>query len=706
MRKYHKQHGYDKTSLKKKTTAIIYLTMMLTPQAAQYAQIARAAPHIAPVKKITIPSNQNVQLNLDQNYSYKTPDYSNNNVIKISSEAGNSLSIEPLKEGSTFLTLALSDSQNTVIQSFVIDVVDAGIDGIFDVEDIVNYLNIFPSSAIVTDVRKMLEQIDSRIITSAANNQPPESLSQQLIIFDPNQQKFVQTYSDLSNFFTDPDGDYLSYSIIEAPDLLSGLTLALHGGMLTIGGTPTLPTAFTVRATDPGGLYADLKNTLNFVPEPVSHSVIYADGNLTQIDLGNYFADRDHDTLTFSYEQSQISNSSIHSWLNENILSISGPITGPLDIHISATDGNGWWAHNEVHIVGKKITEDNLAPIALSQAVIIFDPTQKKYVQTPGSLDAYFQDPDGDSLSYSIVKKPDPFSGLSLSINNNILSIGGIATAPTAFTIRATDPHGQYAETQGRLNFVPEAISHSVVQPTGLLTQIDLNEFFMDRDHESLSYALSTIGYNSNAIISWIEGSILSVSGSILHPIELHVTAIDGQGWSAQNYIHINGAEVTDENFAPIALCQPLFGYDPNLEEFVRGFALLNTLFEDPDGDKLSYSIVQKPESDSGLSLELGGINNSYLYFGGNPTKPASFTIRATDPRGLYADMNTTLNFVPEAISHAVVDATGLLTQLDLNEYFVDRDHEALSFSLGSIENNGNAIHAWVDGNILSISGA
>ncbi|MBY0010855.1 hypothetical protein [Paenibacillus typhae] len=705
MSKHHKRKNYNKGSLKKKTTAIIYLTMMLTPQVAQYAQIARSAPQVAPVKKITIPSNQKVQLNLDQDYSYKAPDY-NSNVIKVSTKSGNSLSIEPLKEGSTFLTLELSNSHNTVVQSFVIDVVDAGIDGIIDVGDIVNYLNIFPSSAVVTDVRKMLENIEPRFVSADSNNQSPEALSQPLVIFDPNQQKFVQTYSDLSHLFTDPDGDYLSYSIVEAPGFNSGLTLSLNGGMLTIGGTPTLPTAFTVRATDPGGLYADLRSTLNFVPEPLSHAVTYANGNLTQIHLGDYFTDRDHDKLSFSYEQSQMHNPLIHSWLDENILNISGPISGPLDIHISATDGNGWWAHNNVHIIGNTIPKDNLAPIALSQAVIIFDPAQKSFAQIPRSLDDFFKDPDGDFLSYSIVQGPDPFSGLSLSVNNNTLSIGGTPTAPTSFTIRATDPYGHYAETQGRLNFVPEAISHDAVAATGLLTLLDLNEYFMDRDHDALSFSLGGIGYSSNGISAWIDGNVLSVSGAILHPMQLQVTATDVQGWSAQNNIYINGAEVTDENLAPVAVSQPLFVYDSNKEGFVRGFALLNTFFKDPDGDMLSYSIVQGPDADSGLQLTLGGIHNYYLIFGGTPTKPASFIIRGTDPQGLYAETIGTLNFVPEAVSHAVVQASGLLTQLDLNEYFLDRDHEALSFSLGSIAQAGNAISAWIEDSSLFISGA
>ncbi|SDM99363.1 hypothetical protein, partial [Paenibacillus jilunlii] len=252
------KHHRKGKSIKKKTTAVIYLAVVLTPQAAQYAQIAQAKPYIAPVKQITLPSDQKVNLNLDNSYNYKAKEY-NGNVIKVTTDSGNTLSIEPLKEGSTFLTVELSDSVNTIVQSFVINIVDTGTDGILDVGDIVNHLRMFPSSAVVSDVTKMLEGIESRVFATShtyVSNLSPVALSQPMIIFDAKEEAFVQSFSELNSMFTDLNGDYLSYSIVQGPDPLSGLSLSLNGGYLSIGGTPTAPTAFTVRATDPSGLYA------------------------------------------------------------------------------------------------------------------------------------------------------------------------------------------------------------------------------------------------------------------------------------------------------------------------------------------------------------------------------------------------------------------------------------------------------------------
>uniref|UniRef100_UPI0005845F49 hypothetical protein n=1 Tax=Paenibacillus sonchi TaxID=373687 RepID=UPI0005845F49 len=240
---------------------------------------------------------------------------------------------------------------------------------------------------------------------------------------------FIQPYFNLNELFRDPNGDYLSYSIVQNPDPQSGLSLSLNGGYLSIGGTPTAPTAFTVRATDPSGLYADMESTLNFVPEPVSHAVIQTTGSLTQIDLNEYFIDRDHEALSFGLNGYSYTSNAVSTWLDGNVLTISGTIVTPMSLHISATDGHGWWAFNTA-AVGTPVEEgNNLAPLTLSQPMVIYNATDDYFIQPYFNLDELFRDPNGDWLSYSIVQNPDPQSGLSLSLNGGYLSIGGTPTA-------------------------------------------------------------------------------------------------------------------------------------------------------------------------------------------------------------------------------------------------------------------------------------
>ncbi|MET1175126.1 hypothetical protein, partial [Paenibacillus amylolyticus] len=187
-----------KKNLKKKTTAVISLAMILTSQVSPFVQIARASPSMQPNKNMTLSSNNKVKLRIDPSYNYITSRY-NEKVITISTKSGNTLSIEPLKEGSTFLNLVISNLENTFVQSFVINAVNAGKDGILDIGDIVNFLNISPSSAVASDVKKMLEGIDSRAFTNPTDNDSnlaPLIVSSPMITFDPNTNDFIPGYLD------------------------------------------------------------------------------------------------------------------------------------------------------------------------------------------------------------------------------------------------------------------------------------------------------------------------------------------------------------------------------------------------------------------------------------------------------------------------------------------------------------------------------
>ena len=174
-----------------------------------------------------------------------------------------------------------------------------------------------------------------------------------------------------------------------------------------------------------------------------------------------------------------------------------------------------------------------------------------------------------------------------------------------------------------------------------------------------MTFELSGTSYATNV---QIEGGLLTYSGSILAPVRMGVIATDPKGWSAYNVVEIQG-----ENLAPLTVSSPVLTFDPNSNVFYPNAWNIADLFQDPNQDSLSYAIVQQPDDLSGLSLSLHW--GHQLHFGGVPTVPTSFTVRATDPGGLYTELTSTLQFAPEPVSHAVVDATGSRTQVDLNAF-------------------------------------
>ncbi|WP_341179389.1 hypothetical protein [Paenibacillus sp. FSL K6-1230] len=619
--------------------------MILTSQVSQYGQIVRAAPYAEPVTSITLSSNQKVNFKLDQNHNYIGTQYQDD-IIKISTEADNTLSIEPLQEGSTFFNLNIFNQQSTLVQPFVVNVVDAGEDGIVDIGDIVSYLDIVPPTVAKDDVRNMLGNIDYRVI-SPTGNQAPLIMCQPLVTYNPNDDTFTPADLPVEYWFEDPNGDALSYAIVQEPSSQSGLNLDLQGSILNIGGTPTLPTTFTVRATDPQGLYADVEGKLDFVPEALrSHGAVQVSGPLTQVDLNEYFVDRDNEMLSFALGNMSHLSQSFTAWIEGDQLLLSGMIVQPMEIPVSAIDERGNTAYNKVELIG-----ENQAPLIMCQPLVTYNPNDDTFTPADLPVEYWFEDPNGDALSYAIVQEPSSQSGLNLDLQGSILNIGGTPTLPTTFTVRATDPQGLYADVEGKLDFVPEALrSHGAVQVSGPLTQVDLNEYFVDRDNEMLSFALGNMSHLSQSFTAWIEGDQLLLSGMIVQPMEIPVSAIDERGNTAYNKVELIG-----ENQTAVTLRQTTISIDPN--EYVP--------LVDPNEDKLVE------DSNENVSVEEGIVENE------DPT------------------VNT--------IVQESVPPSGQLSQVDLQAYFMHEGSEYHSYTLE--DNASGEANAWIEENVLYISG-
>ncbi|MNW25170.1 hypothetical protein D3C74_19070 [compost metagenome] len=484
-----------------------------------------------------------------------------------------------------------------------------------------------------------------------------------MITFDPNNHTFTPYPTYLDYVFEDPNGDALSYAIVQDPDPLSGLSLELYGRSLYAAGSPTLPTTFTVRATDPQGLYADLEGKLDFVPEGLSHSVVQASSGFTQIDLNEYFHDRDNEPLSFALEYMGHLSQPLQLWIEGDLLTLSGSVVRPLEIPVTATDGRGHIAYNTVELLG-----ENLAPIGLSQPMITFDPNNHTFTPYPTYLDYVFEDPNGDALSYAIVQDPDPLSGLSLELYGRSLYAAGSPTLPTTFTVRATDPQGLYADLEGKLDFVPEGLSHSVVQASSGFTQIDLNEYFHDRDNEPLSFGLEggkVVQIPYRQLTMWIEGDLLTISGSLVGSLEIPVRAWDEQGHGVGNTVELMG-----EDQASMTLRQAPIMTDPTGE----------TPEETPTGE----APEEAPTGEAPEEAPTGEAPEE------PPTGEATEEAPTEDPTA-----NTT---VQES-----VPPSGQLSQVDLQAYFTNEGTEYHSYTLEG-DSSGEA-NAWIEENILYISG-
>ena len=120
------------------------------------------------------------------------------------------------------------------------------------------------------------------------------------------------TIIDLSDKFSDPDGDTLTYSATSSDQNV--LTLQRVGSEITLLHWTAGDATVTVTATDPNGLAAtqtfsvivepSTLTAVNRAPEPIGtidfSQSLYVGGYSSTIDVSSYFNDPDGDTLTFS----------------------------------------------------------------------------------------------------------------------------------------------------------------------------------------------------------------------------------------------------------------------------------------------------------------------------------------------------------------------------------------------------------------------
>ncbi|MFD0672843.1 hypothetical protein [Cohnella sp. GCM10027633] len=687
----------------KKTKVAISMALVLSPQTAQIVRIASAsAPTTGDtsIQYVTIPMNKKYRIDFGPEFDFDIDAY-NSSIIKITTSSGNSITIEPLKEGSTYLSMQVYDSRSSKTHTFVIRVIDSGIDGRLDVGDIVKYIQTSSTAINAGDIRKLLNSVEPAYVPSLSSsvyiNLPPHAFtSQAIVVYNPTSVAYAADNVSLYNEFTDPNGtsDLVGFSIFDGPNPASGMSVSISGATLHIGGTPTMPTSFRVRAMDSQGLYAEKTYALNFAPEAVAQPSVIPSGTFVSVGMSSYFLDRDGDRLNYMFLGPY--SSAFSAWTYGSVLYVNGEITRPVDLSISAWDGYAdSWTINTVSLAAT-----NYKPVAWNtHALVVYNPTSVAYAADVVSLYNEFTDLNGtsDLVGFTIIDGPNPSSGMSVSINGSTLHIGGTPTMPTSFRVRATDSQGQYAEKTYALNFAPEAVAQPPIAPSSDFTNIDLGSYFTDRDGDGLEYWFA--GPYSSAYTAWISGSSLYVDGQILRPVELRVGAWD----SYSNYTAYNTVSLVATSYAPTAWnTHSIVVYNPTSTAYATDLFGLYDEFHDRDGtsDLVGFSIVDGPNPASGMSVSISG---STLHIGGTPTMPTSFRVRATDSQGLYAEKTYALNFTPEAVAQPPITPSADFTNIDLGSYFADRDGDGLEYWFAGPYSS--AYSAWISGSSLYVAG-
>ncbi len=493
---------------------------------------------------------------------------------------------------------------------------------------------------------------------------------------------------DLSPYFSDPDGDALTFAATVSDAAIIGTSV--DGSALTVGASAKGAATVTVTATDTEGLTA-IQAFVVTVPNRPPLGVGSIDertlevGRSATLEVSGYFEDPDGDVLAYAVISSDAAR--IGASVAGAAVTVEALAKGNAVVTVTATDTEGLTATQEF-----VVTIPNQPPMAAGS----IDARTLEVDETADlNLSAYFSDPDGDALVFSATVSDAAVIGAS--VDGAALTVGAIAKGEATVTVTATDTEG-LASTQefavtvpNRPPFAAGAFEARTVEVGGT-ADLNLPNHFSDPDGDALTFAATV---SDAAIIgASVDGGALTVSAVAKGEATVTVTVTDTEGLTATQAF-----AVTVPNRPPHAVGS----IDQRTME-IGGSATLELpgYFEDPDGDALDYAVTSSDVTLIGASVEGAVLTVEAMAKGG-----AIVTVTATDTEGLAATQEfavSVANRPPHAVGSIAAQnvAVGETAAMELPGYFEDPDGDALVYAATVPE--GSVIELAISGTAVTIT--
>ena len=173
-----------------------------------------------------------------------------------------------------------------------------------------------------------------------------------------------------STYFTDPDGDALTYTARSSNTGVAGVSVS--GSTVTIRAVATGSATITITAWDPGGLTATQTARVtvtqaNRAPRPVGTipAQTLAPGGTATINASTYFTDPDGDALTYAATTSDATVASAS--VSGSIVTVTALATGSATATVTARDPQGLEAQQSF-LVTVTASADRQALVAFFEA--------------------------------------------------------------------------------------------------------------------------------------------------------------------------------------------------------------------------------------------------------------------------------------------------------------------------------------------------
>jgi len=251
--------------------------------------------------------------------------------------------------------------------------------------------------------------------------------------------------NDVSPYFSDPDGDILTYTARSSNTGLA--TASVSGSMVTVNGVAEGSATITVTATDPGGLSATQSfdvtirdggggNQSPVAVGSISDRSVNVGDNVSVNDVSPYFSDPDGDILTYTATSSNTGLATAS--VSGSAVTVNGVAEGSATITVTATDPGGLSATQSFDVTIQDGGGGNQSPMAVgsisARSVNVGDNV------SVDDVSPYFSDPDGDILTYTARSSNTGLAMASVSVST--VTVTGVAEGSATITVTATDPGG------------------------------------------------------------------------------------------------------------------------------------------------------------------------------------------------------------------------------------------------------------------------
>ena len=461
----------------------------------------------------------------------------------------------------------------------------------------------------------------------------------------PAQSAFVGDTVEIvvSGYFSDPDGDALSYSA--QASVAAVVSVTASGDTVWVIGLKQGSATVTVTASDPEGQSTTQSFTVtvpNRAPEAVDSIAAMETyvGESTHVVVAAYFSDPDGDVLSYAAESSDEGIAA--PTVSSDTVWLAGGTQGSATVTVTATDAGGLSATQSF-----SVTVPNRAPEAMDSIGAV----QTHIGQgAPVVASAYFSDPDGDVLSYTA--ESSDTGVVTATVSGDTVLVAAVTRGSATVTVTASDPGGLTARQSFAAivaNRAPEVVDSipALERYLGETAALVVSAVFSDPDGDALIY---TVESSDTAVATAaVSGDTVRVLAVAQGTAIVTVTASDPEGLFEEQSFPVNVLNRAPEVVDSI----PAVGTHAGDQVTV----IVSGNFSDPDGDSLSYEAKS-----SDTAVVTVSVSGERVRVAGVAEGSATVTVTASDPGGLSVAQAFPVKVGPDrqpAILEAFYEATG-----------------------------------------------